>query len=167
MAKKTPQKPESITVNSKGGRRQTTLPCGGVWGSLKRTDDPTAPHPGQVNPRTGGTENQEGEDAETSSPWGSDSTGSSGLDPAWSRAAPVVEEAVLSPVTASHRRRGASLGRQAVEGPGLAQIGSMDSLPRRGSGQEATASHQKTCFLRLPRQQEATAAQVPTQTGME
>lgn len=166
MAKKTPQKPESITVNSKRRRRQTTLPGGGVWGSLKRINDPTAPHPGQVNPRKGGMENQEGEDAETSSPWGSDSTGSSGLDPAWSRAAPVVE-AVLSPVTASHRRQGASLGRQAVEAPGLAQTGSMDSLPRRGSGQEATPSHQKTRFLQLPRQQEATAAQVPTQTGME
>lgn len=33
--KKNPQKPESMTVDSKGGRRQTTLPCGGVWGSLR------------------------------------------------------------------------------------------------------------------------------------
>ena len=60
LKKKTPQKPESMTVDSKGGRRQTTLPCGGVWGSLKRTEDPTVPHPGQVNPRTGSAENPEG-----------------------------------------------------------------------------------------------------------
>ena len=135
-------------------------------GFTKKINDPTAPHPGQVNPRTGGLETQEGEDAETPSPWGSDSTGSSGLDPAWSRAVPVVEDCP-QPVTASHRRRGASLRRQAVEGPGLAQTGSVDSIPRTGWGQEATPSHQRPRFLRLPWQQEATAAPVPAQREME
>ena len=44
-----------------------------------------------------------GEDAETSSPWDSGSTGSRGLIQAWSRVAPAVEEAVFSPMTASQR----------------------------------------------------------------
>ena len=49
-----------------------------------------------------------------------------------------------------------------MEGPGLAQTGSVDSLPRRGSGQEGTPSQQRRYLLRSPRQEEATAAQVPT-----
>lgn len=61
----------------------------GWEGSLQRTGDPTIPHPDQVNHGTGRAENQGAGGGQTS-PWGSEYTGNSGLDPDWPRAVPAM-----------------------------------------------------------------------------